>query len=188
MPTIAILSSSVRNGRASHRVALFFQDYIRENSLGDIDLIDLRSLNFPVFEERLKFLKEPPEDVLSFADRIRSADAIIIVTPEYNGGYPASLKNVVDLLYNEWYRKPIGIATVSGGAFAGTQVITSLVFTLWKMKAWVVPSMFPVPKVEETFDEQGKPADLKVISKRAATFLQDILWCVKAKQAMMDNK
>ncbi len=83
---------------------------------------------------------------------------MIIVTPEYNGGYPASLKNVVDLLYPAWHRKPVAISTVSDGSFGGTQVITSLQFSLWKIRAWTVPAMFPVPKAQEAFDENGQAA------------------------------
>ena len=51
--------------------------------------------NFPVFEERLQFQKSPTEAVIDFAGKIKSADGVIIITPEYNGGYPASIKNVV---------------------------------------------------------------------------------------------
>jgi NADPH-dependent FMN reductase len=53
-------------------------------------------------------------------------------TPEYNGGYPASLKNVIDLLDYEWHRKPVVISTVTSGAFGASQVLISLQFILWK--------------------------------------------------------
>ena len=87
---------------------------------------------------------------MEFADTIRKADGVIIVTPEYNGGYPASLKNIVDLLYDEWYRKTCcNNKLFSNGPFGGSQVITSLLFVLWKMKAWVVPATFPVTFVTE---------------------------------------
>ena len=145
MPHIAILSASVREGRKSHRVALYFQNYILENKLAEVEILDLKHYQFPLFNERLSLQTSPTEEVLDFADRISNADGIIIVSPEYNGGYPASLKNVTDLLYREWYRKPVAISTVSSGPFGGTQVITSLQFSLWKMKAWTVPAMFPVP-------------------------------------------
>jgi len=99
MRTIAIISSSVRRGRNSHRVALYFKNYLQDNSLAEAEIIDLKEYNFPVFDERLNKMDNPSADVLQFAERIRAADGIIIVTPEYNGGYPASLKNVIDLLY-----------------------------------------------------------------------------------------
>jgi NAD(P)H-dependent FMN reductase len=181
---IRIISASVRDGRASHRVALYFEKYIRENNIGEVEILDLLSYQFPVFNERLEYQHKPAEKVLEFANKIKEAEAVIIVTPEYNGGYPASLKNVIDLLYAEWYHKPLSVVTVSDGSFGGTQVITSLLFTLWKIKAWVVPAMFPVPKVHEAFDESGNPTDKVATDKRAHIFLSELIWCVTAKSKM----
>lgn len=183
---IVIISSSVRTGRNSHRVTLFFHNYIQAHNLAEVEILDLQTCQFPVFEERLKFQKNPVPEVIEFSDKIKSADGVIIVTPEYNGGYPASLKNVVDLLTDEWKRKPVAISTVSGGAFGGMQVITSLQFSLWKMQAWTVPAMFPVPKVSETFDEQGIPSDVAGVEKRAAIFLKELFWCMEANTRMAE--
>jgi NAD(P)H-dependent FMN reductase len=184
MPHIAIISASVRTGRKSHRVALFFQSYIEENHLASVEILDLKEYNFPVFEERLKYQKEPSEQALEFAEKIKGADGVIIVTPEYNGGYPASLKNVVDLLYDEWHRKPIGLVSVSAGPFGGAQVLTSLQFSLWKIRAWVVPALFQVPKVQDSYTEDGTPTDKAGTDKRAKGFTDELLWCVEAKQKM----
>jgi NAD(P)H-dependent FMN reductase len=184
MPHIAIISSSVRTGRASHRVALYFKNYLQTNNLATVEILDLNEYQFPVFEERLKFQKDPSKQTLDFADKIKNAGGVLIVTPEYNGGYPASVKNVVDLLYDEWQRKPVAISTVSNGIFGGTQVITSLQFSLWKIKAWTVPAMFPVPKVQDAFDENGMPADKVGTDKRAAGFINELLWCMEAKSKM----
>ena len=184
MPTIAIISSSVRTGRASHRVALYFKNYLQTNNLASVELLDLNKYQFPVFDERLRYQKDPSPAMLDFAGHIKNADGVIIVTPEYNGGYPASLKNIVDLLYDEWYRKPVAIATASSGAFGGSQVITSLQFSLWKIRAWTVPAMFPVPKVQDAFDENGVPADQAGTDKRAAGFINELIWCVEAKSKM----
>jgi NAD(P)H-dependent FMN reductase len=181
---IAIISASVRIGRNSHRVALFFKNYIETNNLAAVDLLDLNEYKFPIFEERLRNSKEPSVPMLIFADKIRKADGVIIVTPEYNGGYPASLKNAIDLLYAEWRRKPIVLATVSNGPFGGAQVTTSLVFSLWKMGVWMVPAMYPVPRVQSEYDENGAPADKEAIEKRAKLFIDELLWCMEANARM----
>lgn len=176
MKHIAILSSSVREGAKSPRVAHYFKQFIESNNLANVSIIDLAEYDFPIFNERLRFQKNPSEKVLDFAAKITAADAILIVTPEYNGGYPASLKNVTDLLYDEWKRKPIAISMVSAGAFAGTQVITSLLFTLWKIGATMVPTMFPVATIEKSFDEQGNALDKEATDKRAGAFINELLW------------
>jgi len=184
MSKLVIISASVRDGRNSHRVALYFKSYLEENSLAESEILDLKSYNFPLFAERLKYQKEPLASVSAFAEKVRNADGVIIITPEYNGGYPASLKNVIDLLTDELYKKPVAICTVSDGNFGGTQVLTSLQFTLWKMKVWTVNAMFPVPRVAQSFDENGVAADKEASDKRAAVFVGELLWCIEAKSRM----
>jgi NAD(P)H-dependent FMN reductase len=188
MPHIAIISASVRTGRNSNRVATFFRNYILEKKYATVEILDLNEFKFPLFDERLKYQKQPTPQMLQFADKVTHADGIIIVTPEYNGGYPASIKNAIDLLYDEWHRKPIAISTVSDGAWGGNQVITSLQFSLWKIRAWTVTAMFPVPKVDQTFDENGVPADPVGVHKRADAFIKELLWCVEAKRKMNEQK
>jgi NAD(P)H-dependent FMN reductase len=184
MKNILIISSSVRTGRKSPRVALYFKNYIEDKKLGSAEILDLTELKLPVFDERLRYQENPTNEMLVLHEKVTATDGVIIVTPEYNGGYPASLKNVVDLLYDEWYHKPIAIATVSSGAFGGSQVITSLLFTLWKIRAFVATAMFPVAKVEESFDEAGKPKDKEGTDKRAATFLKELFWYIDASEKM----
>ena len=184
MPRIIVLSSSVRSGRKSDRVALYFMRYITENKLGEAELIDLDEYDFPIFKERLRLLKEPGEKLLDFAAKIQSADGIVLITPEYNGGYPASLKNAIDVLYDEWKRKPIAISTVSNGPFGGMNVITSIQYSLWKIGSWTVPALFPVALVEKTFNENGVPADKEGTDKRAALFMKELSWCIAASEKM----
>jgi NAD(P)H-dependent FMN reductase len=184
MLNISIISSSVRTGRKSHRVALYFKRYLEENEFAWVEILDLNTYDFPIFKERLRFQKSPLPAALEFAGKIKSADGIIIVTPEYNGGYPPSIKNAIDLLYDEWYHKPVAISTVSNGSFGGTQVLISLQFTLWKMKAWTIPAMFPVPDVEESFDSDGVPVNPQAIVKRTANFINELLWHIEARSGM----
>lgn len=184
MKKILVISSSIRTGKKSDRVALYFMDYIKDHKLGEAELLDLETLNFPLFYERLHLLKEPSAALVAFAKKIKESDGIVLVTPEYNGGYPASLKNVIDVLYAEWKRKPMAICTVSDGPFAGMSCITSLQFVLWKIGALVVPAMFPVATVPTTFNEDGKPVDKVATDKRAAAFLAELTWHMDAAEKM----
>ena len=184
MYKIALISSSVRIGRNSNRVALFLRNYIKENHLAEVDLIDLADYKFPVFDERLRFMKYPPANVLAFADKIIKAQGVIVVTPEYNGGYPAALKNAIDLLYPEWKRKPVGISTVSAGSFGGAQVGPSLAFLFVRIGALVTPAVFRVPTVQDAYDENGVPADRETSERRAKAFLDEFFWLVEAAKRM----
>lgn len=184
MSHLAIISSSVRTGRNSHLVAKHLEQ--RATAMGhSVDLLDLSAFNFPIFEERLKFMKDPSTAVLDYAERFRKAEGVIIVTPEYNGSFPASLKNVIDLLTEDWKGKPVSICAVSSGQFAGTQVMVELLFPLWKIKAWVVPSSMQVPKVLDAFAEDGSVAqDAEGWERRTGVFLQDLEWAIEAKRRM----
>ena len=181
---IAILSASVRKGRNSHRVALFLKRLIEEKDLATVEIVDLNEYQFPIFNERLMFLENPIPELLDYSSRINAADGVLIVTPEYNGGYPASLKNAIDVLYPEWQKKPVAISTCSDGDFGGNQVITSIQFTLWKMHTITVPAMFPNPNVDTTYDELGNPVDRPGTEKRALFFLNELLSFIKARKSM----
>ena len=180
---IVIISSSVRTGRKSHRVSLFFKSQIEKLPDVTVEIADLKEYNFPVFDERLRNLQDPPARAKEFSEKIKHASGVLIVTPEYNGGYPASLKNVIDLLYDEWRRKPVAIASVSDGAYAGSQVLTSLVFSLWKIGALMVPAMYRVAKVDANYDENGNPLDEK-IPGFAKKFVDELMYFV---QLTIDN-
>ncbi len=183
-PHISIISSSIRTGRRSHRVALYFQNYLIENNIATTEILDLKACNFPIFEERLQYQKHPEAAVIEFVEKINASCGVIIVTPEYNGGYPAALKNVIDLLYDEWHGKPIAISTVSAGGFGGSQVITALQFVLWKMRAWTIPENFSVSRVQEAFDAEGNPTDITESNLRAEVFINQLLWSIQANKCM----
>jgi NAD(P)H-dependent FMN reductase len=183
MTRIAIISASVRTGRKSHRVALYFKKFLQDKNV-EVEMIDLKELNLPLLHERLRYLDNPPAALVSLSGKIKNSDGVLIVTPEYNGGYPPALKNATDALYDEWKRKPVAIATVSSGDFGGSQVITSLLFTLWKIGAWMVPAMFPVPDIENSFSESGEALDAKHTHHRAEKFVGELLWCVEASNKM----
>ena len=179
MQHISIISSSVRKERKSHYVTLYFQDYIKDRNLATTEILDLKEYNFPIFEATIKTQDHPSEGALDFAKKIKLSDGIIIVTPEYNGGFPASLKNAIDLLYEEWDHKPIGIVTVSSGPFGGSQALVSLQFTLWKMKALTIPAMFSVPMVEKAYDAKGNALDKPASDKLADVFITELLRCME---------
>ncbi|MBA2250188.1 MAG: NAD(P)H-dependent oxidoreductase [Chitinophagaceae bacterium] len=177
---IAIVSCSVRIGRESHKVAKYFEKYITENNLASTEILDLKVYNFPVEEERLMYATTLTPEAKQFSEKIIAANAVIFVTPEYNGGYPASTKNAIDLLVKEWYHKPIGIATVSSGNFGGVNCMALLQTIFLKIKAVPVTATFPVPMVQDNFNEEGEPKDKPGTDKRAAAFIKELLWFTEA--------
>lgn len=184
MYKIAVISPSIRKGRNSQRIALWINELIKREELGEPVFIDLLEYNFPLFHERLKFQETPSPAALDFAEKISSADGVIIILPEYNGGYPASLKNATDLLTTEWRRKPVAFICVSDGPFAGSQSVTSMLFSLWKIGALTIPATLRIPYIERDFDQTGKPADRESTDKRGTKLVKELLWYIEAKKRM----
>ena len=135
MKRIAILSSSVRTGRLSHRVALYLQHYLTANELAETEILDLKAYDFPLFEERFAFLPNPSGKVIDFTERLVAADALIIVTPVYNASFPAALKNVIDLYLQEWRRQPVAVVSVTSGKVPGIATVQQLQALLLKLGA-----------------------------------------------------
>ncbi len=184
MENICIISSSIRKERFSHRAAIYLSGILKDKYNIEAEVLDLIKYKFPLFEERLKFLDSPTPETLDFAERVRKADGLILVVPEYNGGYPASIKNVIDLLTDEWRKKPVAFAVVSSGKFAGSQVIVSLQFTLWKIMALTVSPALRIADIETSIDENGVPADKNLMDKMASSTIKELLWHIEAKRRM----
>ncbi len=186
MPKLVIISPSVRIGRNSHRAALYFYGYIRRNKIADVEILDLLKYDFPLFHERLESQESPSAGAIDFSGKVKAADGVIIITPEYNGGLIASLKNAVDLLTTEWRRKPVAFVPVSDGSFGGSQVIISLQFSLWKMRAITVPGPMRIQNIMTAFDESGVPAEKAAMDKRADALIRDLLWFIESKKRMQE--
>lgn len=175
---IAVISSSVRDGRLSHRVALFVEDYFNRRGDTVADLIDLRAYDFPLFHERLSHMKEPAAGVLDFARRITEADGVVVVSPVYNASFPASLKNAIDLLVKEWQHKPVLVAAVTYGATAPIQTAQQLQALFLRMGARVAAPSYTVLNAGTDFAEDGTPADRERAERYAKSPADEFMWLV----------
>ena len=176
---IPVILGSTRRGRQSPKVARFIAERMRRSGKIETEILDLLEYNFPMMEERLRLRDDPPPRLREFAQRISRADAVIIVSPEYNSGYPGVLKNALDYLLPEFKRKPIGIVTVSGGSFGGLSCLAQLRQVTLALGAFPIPASLPVSRVQDSFDEAGNPRD-PAYEKRAESFLSELLWFAEA--------
>src|SRR5437763_2447945 len=167
---IPIIAGSTRRDRQSIKVALFILARLQQRKTAETELLDLLEYDFPIMEERLHHRDDPPPRLKEYAEKIDRADALIIVSPEYNNGYPGVLKNALDYLLPEYERKPIGIVTVSAGGYGGITCLALLRLVTLGMGAFPIPENLAVSRVHETFADDGTPKD-PAYEKRAATFL-----------------
>lgn len=174
---IPVLVGSVRRGRQSIRVARFASSRLARAGV-DAPLLDLADFDLPIMEERLGKRDDPPPGLEDFSASIREADAVVIVSPEYNGSMPGVLKNALDYIYGEWFRKPVGIVTVSGGGFGGVQLHNHLQLLFLRVKALPVAGM-AVSRVSKSFSEDGEPMEGHY-EKAFAGFVETLEWYTKA--------
>lgn len=171
---IQIISPSLRDERQSHNVALYLENWINNNTDADANVIDLKERNYPLFEERLGFQKEPHAGAVQFGKEISEANGVIIIAPEYNGSFPASLKNVIDLLYAEWQQKPVVLVPLSVGDMAGAQVAMQLEFVMYKIGARVAKARFHVANVSDNFNADGTSNNDEFFSEHAKSCFNEM--------------
>jgi NAD(P)H-dependent FMN reductase len=176
---IPILLGSIRKNRESLKAANFIFNALSVSSMVQTEVLDLKSLNIPMMEERLRFGTDPPSSIMKLSASINRADAVVIVTPEYNSGYPGVLKNALDYLKDEYRRKPFGIITVSSAWSGGILCLASLRQVILHLGGVPIPATLPIPMVQDAFDEEGNPRDSKW-NQRAKKFVEELLWFTEA--------
>ncbi|MEP6842167.1 MAG: NADPH-dependent FMN reductase [Pseudolysinimonas sp.] len=124
---LMIIVGSVRPGRIGLPIARWAQQHADSNGGFEVDLVDLAVLALPFMDEpehpRLKHYTQ--SHTVEWSERVAAADAFLFVTPEYNHSFSPAMKNALDFLNNEWWRKPLGFVSY-GGVSAGTRGVVAL--------------------------------------------------------------
>jgi NAD(P)H-dependent FMN reductase len=179
---IPVVLGSTRRDRQSVKVAKFCRDRLSKMDGVRTELVDLLELDLPMMEERLRFRDDAPESVVRFSKTMEAADSILVVTPEYNHGYPGVLKNALDYLLPEYERKPFGIVCVSAGGFGGVNALYQLRGVVLGMGGLPIPDEFAVSKVQDSFDDAGNPTN-PAYEKRFKEFADELVWYTDAIQS-----
>ncbi|HEY0793427.1 MAG TPA: NADPH-dependent FMN reductase [Chthoniobacterales bacterium] len=166
---IPVLLGTPRQGRESEHVARFVQTQIAQRPELRTSLIDVRQLPFPTDDEG-EAIKDP-----AFSATIGRADALVIVAPEYNHGYPGILKHVLDTNLKEYIHKAVGICGVSAGPFGGARMIQGLLPVLRELGLVTIFWDINFSNVQEAFDPAGSLLDNAYI-KRTEKFLDELVW------------
>ncbi len=179
---ILVISASTRVGKLSHFVALEIQKRF-DHALHEVNLLDLAEAKLPVMDYLLDSHPNPPENLKAVKTQLDAAEAMIFVSPEYNGGYAPALKNMVDYMQKKQFeRKIIAISSVSSGALSGMRGALQLQQLILALFAYPIPQMLLVPEVQKLFDTQGQLLS-ENFGKKIDSFLKDFLWMAEALQA-----
>jgi NAD(P)H-dependent FMN reductase len=124
---LMIIVGSVRPGRVGLPIAEWVREQAEKHGGFEIDFVDLAELALPLMDEpahpRLRQYTKP--HTFAWSERVEDADGFIFVTPEYNYSFSPALKNALDYLNKEWWRKPVAFVSY-GGASSGTRGMAAL--------------------------------------------------------------
>jgi NAD(P)H-dependent FMN reductase len=172
---ITLLLGTNREGRQSEKAARFLKSHIEKKQDIELAYIDVKDFDLP----REKYGRDIKADFSSFIDTVASTDALIIVTPEYNHGYPGVLKSVLDLLgTTECKHKPVLLAGVSSGMWGGTRVIESLLPVVRTLGFVATSVDINFPHIEDAFQDGGNPKN-DILNEVADKAFEELLWMAK---------
>ena len=177
---IPVLLGTPRQGRMSEHAARFVLGELKKREGVGTELIDVRELPLSSHDEGGAIRDE------GFSRAVARADAIVIVTPEYNHGYPGMLKHALDTNLKEYVHKAVGVCGVSAGGFGGARVIENLLPVLRELGLVTVFWDLNFSSVGKVFDESGALLDGSYV-KRADKFLGELVWMAKTLRHGREN-
>jgi NAD(P)H-dependent FMN reductase len=176
----AVLYGSVRSARQGIKYARFVATQLAARG-HKVNFVDPLEYRLPLLDRMYKEYPEggAPDPLPKLNTIIRAADGFMIVSGEYNHGIPPALKNLLDHFLEEWFWRPSAIACYSAGAFGGVRAAMQLRATLAELGMPSIPSIHPMPKVQDQFEDDGTPRDPAHV-RRIGRFLDEFEWYANA--------
>jgi len=185
MTVISVIVGSTRQGRFSEKPAQWILQQLKKRVDVDARLLDLRDFPMPFFDQAVPPASpgRPPyenEVVKKWTAAIGASDGFIFVTPEYNYGPPAVLKNAIDWVYPEWHRK--AAAFVSFGGVGGARSVQQLRETAIELQLAPIRSSVHIPVATLMAHFQCGDVDkgLAELEAPAKVMIDDLLWWTTA--------
>jgi NAD(P)H-dependent FMN reductase len=169
---IPVILGTTRKGRASENVARFIHAELSKREGVETLLVDIRDVGLPT-DDAGEAIKNS-----DFSATVSRADGLLIVTPEYNHGYPGMLKHLLDTNLKEYIHKAVGVCGVSAGGFGGTRVIENLLPVLRELGLVAIFWDGNFSGAQKLFDEDGNLLDQSYV-KRVDKFLKELVWMSK---------
>lgn len=176
---IPVILGSVREGRRSEAPAKLVLEKIKQAG-HTTQLIDFKEMPLPFYNAPTVpavFFKTgyPNENAQKWSNIARAADAFVVVSPEYNHGYSAVLKNALDWLYLEFEKKPFGLVGVSDGTTSGARMIENLRPIIQNFNAMSIRETVMIGPVQDYFNEQGELLKPE-LEKKIDGLLKSLTW------------
>lgn len=183
---IPIILGTARAGRQSGKVAKFifkeFKNFGPEYGF-ETELIDVRDFRINATDNT-----QTSAVAKKLAEKISVADGLVIVSPEYNHGYPGELKMMLDMLYDQYAKKPIGFCGVSAGPWGGNRVVEQLRLVAIELRMAPIREALYFPLVQNLFDEKSAAKNPASYQGKIKAFLDELVWYAKALKAAREQK
>ncbi len=171
---VALIYGSIREGRYCDIVAKWACSQIRARDGYTLDIVDPATLSLsPPLERGIN------PDLEDLRERLEQADAFIIVTPEYNHGYPAPLKHLIDSVNKEWQAKPVAFVSY-GGVSGGLRAVEQLRQVFVEVHATTMRNSVSFANAWEQFDERGNLYAPVRAEKSMEMMLAQLSWWASA--------
>lgn len=167
---LAAIVGSTREGRFGTTVARWFVGQVESRDDFELDLIDLADLNLPA---NLTSTTDPVVD--GYLERLTCADGFVLITPEYNHGYPASLKQAIDLGDVQWRAKPVAFVSY-GGMAGGLRAVEQLRQVFPELHAMTIRDCVSFHNPWTMFDEDGRSHRDVGADVAAKVMLDQLAW------------
>ena len=189
MYNLKIIVASTRPGRKGPAVAAWIYEALKSNPAFSTELLDLAVINLPFLDEpeHPRLQKYQHQHTKDWSAKIDSGDAFLIVTPEYNFGYPAAIKNALDFLYNEWCYKPVAFVSY-GGIAAGTRCTQMLKQVVTAQKMMPVTEAVNIPFFTTHINAEGVFVPTETITKSANVMIGELTRWTEALKPMRNKQ
>ena len=177
---IPIILGTSRRGRQSENVARFVFEQTRKRADVETELIDVCTLPMKL-DDAGEQMKDP-----KFSATIDRCDGLIIITPEYNHGYPGLLKHALDMNLEEYIHKAVGICGVSAGSFGGVRAIEGLLPVMRELGLVTIFWDVNFGSVGKLFDDQGNLLDQSYV-RRLDKCLNELIWMARVLRYGREN-
>ena len=171
---LTVVIASTRQGRLGPAIASWVTGQARARADVTVDVLDLAEARLP---DRLT--DERPAQVVAASARLSGSDGFVVVTPEYNHGFPAPLKTLIDWHAGEWKAKPVGFVSY-GGLSGGLRAVEQLRQVFAELHAVTVRDTVSIPMAWTQFDDSGAPVDPERYARAARVMLDELAWWAEA--------
>jgi NAD(P)H-dependent FMN reductase len=180
---ILVIAGSVRIGRIGIRPARYLQQLCASRG-HEATLVDPLEYRLPLLDRMYKEYPagQAPETLQRLSTLIKSSDAVVVVSGEYNHSIQPALSNLLDHFLEEWYWRPSAIACYSAGQFGGVRAAMQLRALLSEIGMPSIPSILAMPRVQDLLDEQGQ-SKADWVGRQAGRFLDELEWYANALKA-----